>query len=127
MRKIKKYLLIIALFFIFGENSFAIEPYEFVQQTADEASEALDPILSGRYLITQLRHKIDINAGTHVMVVTAMKDSVIKQTEALKLFNFPEPPQIPSMKIPELPKMPRPKLPSFKFPKITFGGFSSLF
>ena len=93
----------------------------------DESSEALDPILSGRYLITQLRHKIDINAGTHVMVVTAMKDSVIKQTEALKLFNFPEPPQIPSMKIPELPKMPRPKLPSFKFPKITFGGFSSLF
>ena len=46
MRKIKKYLLIIALFFIFGENSFAIEPYEFVQQTADEASEALNKRLS---------------------------------------------------------------------------------
>ena len=56
-----------------------------------------------------------------------MKDSVIKRVQAKKLFNFPEPPEIPVIKIPELPKFPRPKLPSFKFPKFTFGGFSSLF
>ena len=46
MKKINKYLFIITLSFIFFENSFAIQPYEFVQQTADEASEALNKRLS---------------------------------------------------------------------------------
>ena len=46
MKKINKYLFIITLSFIFFENSFAIRPYEFVQQTADEASEALNKRLS---------------------------------------------------------------------------------
>ncbi len=46
MKKINKYLFIITLSFIFFENSFAIKPYEFVQQTADEASEALNKRLS---------------------------------------------------------------------------------
>ena len=42
MKKINKYLFIITLSFIFFENSFAIQPHKFVQQTADEASEALN-------------------------------------------------------------------------------------
>ena len=46
MKKINKYLFTIILSFIFFENSFAIKPYEFVQQTADEASEALNKRLS---------------------------------------------------------------------------------
>ena len=70
-------------------------------------------------------HKIDVQEGVHVMVVTAMKDSVIREVPSEPLFQFPEPPNIPPIKLPELPKFPRPKLPSFKFPKFTFGGFSS--
>ena len=46
MKKFNKYFFIITLSFIFFENSFAIQPYEFVQQTADEASEALNKRLS---------------------------------------------------------------------------------
>ena len=46
MKKINKYFFIIALSFIFFENSFATQPYLFVQQTADEASEALNKRLS---------------------------------------------------------------------------------
>ena len=46
MKKINKYFFIITLSFIFFENSFATQPYLFVQQTADEASEALNKRLS---------------------------------------------------------------------------------
>ena len=91
----------------------------------EEGADALDSILSGRYLITSMVHKIDVQEGVHVMVVTAMKDSVIREVPSEPLFQFPEPPNIPPIKLPELPKFPRPKLPSFKFPKFTFGGFSS--
>ena len=94
---------------------------------SEDGADALDYILSGRYMITALHHKVDVQIGLHTMFVTAMKDSVIKRVQAKKLFNFPEPPEIPVVKIPELPKFPRPKLPSFKFPKFTFGGFSSFF
>ena len=55
-----------------------------------------------------------------------MKDSVIREVPKKKLFNFPDPPQMPAVKIPDVPKFPRPKLPSFKFPKITFGGFGGM-
>ena len=95
--------------------------------SADEGSDALDSILSGRYLITSMVHKINVQEGVHVMVVTAMKDSVISKVDSEPLFQFPVPPNIPAIKLPELPKFPRPKLPSFKFPKFTFGGFSSFF
>ena len=53
-------------------------------------------------------------------------DSVIREVPKKKLFNFPDPPQMPAVKIPDVPKFPRPKLPSFKFPKITFGGFGGM-
>ena len=46
MKKIRNYLLIIFLSFFVVENSFSIEPQLFVQQTADQASEALNKRLS---------------------------------------------------------------------------------
>ena len=55
MKKINKYLFIIILSFIFFENSFAIQPYEFVQQTADEASEALNKRLSKEEKMEKLK------------------------------------------------------------------------
>ena len=55
MKKINKYLFIITLSFIFFENSFAIQPYEFVQQTADEASEALNKRLSKEEKMEKLK------------------------------------------------------------------------
>ena len=55
MKKINKYLFIITLSFIFFENSFAIQPYEFVQKTADEASEALNKRLSKEEKMEKLK------------------------------------------------------------------------
>ena len=55
MKKFKKYLFIITLYLIFFENSFAIQPYEFVQQTADEASEALNKRLSKEEKMEKLK------------------------------------------------------------------------
>ena len=45
-KKITYFFLLISLSFIFINNSFAIEPYLFVQETADRASEALNKRLS---------------------------------------------------------------------------------
>ena len=55
MKKFNKYFFIITLSFIFFENSFAIQPYEFVQQTADEASEALNKRLSKEEKMEKLK------------------------------------------------------------------------
>ena len=55
MKKINKYLFIIILSFVFFENSFAIQPYEFVQQTADKASEALNKRLSKEEKMEKLK------------------------------------------------------------------------
>jgi len=45
-KKIWKFLLLVSINFCFIPNSFAIDPYLFVQKTADEASEALNKRLS---------------------------------------------------------------------------------
>ena len=45
-KKIWKFLLLVSINFCFIPNSFAIDPYLFVQETADEASEALNKRLS---------------------------------------------------------------------------------
>ena len=55
MKKFNKYFFIIILSFIFFENSFAIQPYEFIQQTADEASEALNKRLSKEEKMEKLK------------------------------------------------------------------------
>ena len=41
---------------------------------------AIDPILSGRYLITSLHHKVTPTESNHTMVMTIMKDSVSAAT-----------------------------------------------
>ena len=41
-KKIWKFLLLVSINFCFIPNSFAIDPYLFVQETADKASEALN-------------------------------------------------------------------------------------
>ena len=41
-KKIWKFLLLVSINFCFISNSFAIDPYLFVQETADKASEALN-------------------------------------------------------------------------------------
>jgi len=41
-----------------------------------DSSEALDKVLTGRYLITSLHHKIDVQEDIHVMFITAMTDSI---------------------------------------------------
>ena len=54
-KKILKFFLIISINFCFISNSFAIEPYLFVQKTADEASEALNKRLSKEEKMEQLK------------------------------------------------------------------------
>ncbi len=56
------------------------------------SSEAYDPILSGRYLVTSLKHMILPENSMHSMVMTVMKDSVEKATP-VKETNYSEPPK----------------------------------
>ena len=56
------------------------------------SSEAYDPILSGRYLVTSLKHMIIPEQSMHSMVMTVMKDSVEKATP-VKETNYSEPPK----------------------------------
>ena len=54
-KKICKFLLLVSINFCFIPNSFAIDPYLFVQETADEASEALNKRLSKEEKMEQLK------------------------------------------------------------------------
>jgi len=55
-------------------------------------AEAVDPILSGRYLITSLHHKVTPTEANHSMVMTIMKDSVSVATSVKKV-QYPEEPK----------------------------------
>ena len=54
-KKILKFFLIVSINFCFISNSFAIDPYLFVQETADKASEALNKRLSKEEKMEQLK------------------------------------------------------------------------
>ena len=54
-KKILKFLLLVSINFCFIPNSFAIDPYLFVQETADEASEALNKRLSKEEKMEKLK------------------------------------------------------------------------
>jgi phospholipid transport system substrate-binding protein len=54
-KKILKFLLLVSINFCFIPNSFAIDPYLFVQETVDEASEALNKRLSKEEKMEQLK------------------------------------------------------------------------
>ena len=91
MKKIKNYLLIIVLSFIFVENSFSIEPYLFVQQTADEASEALNKRLSKEEKIKKLqliiKNTVDIRGIGFYSLGSHRKGlSEVKKNEYLDIF-----------------------------------------
>ena len=54
-KKIWKFLLIVSINFCFLSNSFAIEPYLFVQETVNSASEALNKRLSKEEKMEKLK------------------------------------------------------------------------
>ena len=54
-KKILKFLLLVSINFCFIPNSFAIDPYLFVQKTADKASEALNKRLSKEEKMEKLK------------------------------------------------------------------------
>ena len=54
-KKIFKFLLIVSISFCFLSNSFAIEPYLFVQETVNSASEALNKRLSKEEKMEKLK------------------------------------------------------------------------
>ena len=58
----------------------------------DAGKEAIDPILSGRYLITSLHHKVAPPEQNHTMTMTVMKDSVSVATP-VKDIQYPKEPK----------------------------------
>ena len=48
--------------------------------------------MSGRYLITSLRHQVTPSEAIHTMTMTVMKDSVEHEIPVIKV-NYSEPPQ----------------------------------
>ena len=60
--------------------------------SVSSAKDAFDPILSGRYLITSLYHKVTPTDSNHTMVMTIMKDSVSRATPVNDI-QYPEEPK----------------------------------
>ena len=82
-KKILKFFLLVSISFCFLSNSFAIEPYLFVQKTVDSASEALNERLSKEEKIEKLKiiaeNSVDIKGigyyslGSHRKTITKKK------------------------------------------------------
>ena len=82
-KKILKFLLIVSISFCFLSNSFAIEPYLFVQETVNSASEALNKRLSKEEKMEKLKiiaeNTVDIRGigyyslGSHRKIITEKK------------------------------------------------------
>jgi phospholipid transport system substrate-binding protein len=82
-KKILKFFLLVSISFCFLSNSFAIEPYLFVQKTVDSASEALNERLSKEEKIEKLKiiaeDSVDIKGigyyslGSHRKTITKKK------------------------------------------------------
>ncbi len=60
--------------------------------SVSSGKDAIDPILSGRYLISSLHHKVTPTDQVHIMVMTIMKDSVSIATP-VKDVQYPEEPK----------------------------------
>ena len=79
-KKILKFLLLVSISFCFLSNSFAIEPYLFIQETVDDASEALNKRLSNEEKMEKLKiiaeNAVDIKGigyyslGSHRKTIT---------------------------------------------------------
>ena len=90
-KKILKFLLLVSINFFFIPNSFAITPYLFVQETADEASEALNKRLSKEEKMEQLKiiakKKVDIQGiGKYSLGVYRKTISYQKKEEYFLIF-----------------------------------------
>ncbi len=82
-KKIFKFFLIVSISFCFLSNSFAIEPYLFVQKTVDDASDVLNKKLSKEEKIEKLKiiaeDSVDIKGigyyslGSHRKTITKKK------------------------------------------------------
>ena len=82
-KKILKFLLLVSINFCFLSNSFAIEPYLFVQETVNSASEALNKRLSKEEKMEKLKviaeATVDIKGigyyslGSHRKIITEKK------------------------------------------------------
>ncbi len=83
-KKILKFFLLVSISFCFLSNSFAIEPHLFVQETVDDASEALSKRLSKEEKIEKLKiiaeNSVDIKGigyyslGSHRKTITKKKE-----------------------------------------------------
>ena len=83
-KKICKFFLLVSISFCFLSNSFAIEPYSFVQKTVDAASEALNKRISKEEKIEKLKiiaeNSVDIRGigyyslGSHRKTITKKKE-----------------------------------------------------
>ena len=60
--------------------------------SVSSGKDAIDPILSGRYLVSSLHHKVTPTEQVHTMVMTIMKDSVSIATP-VKDVQYPEEPK----------------------------------
>ena len=82
-KKIWKFLLIVSISFCFLSNSYAIEPYLFVQETVNSASEALNKRLSKEEKMEKLKiiaeNTVDIRGmgyyslGSYRKIITEKK------------------------------------------------------
>ena len=82
-KKILKFFLLVSISFCFLSNSFAIEPYLFVQKTVDDASDVLNKRLSKEEKIEKLKiiaeNSVDIKGigyyslGSHRKTITKKK------------------------------------------------------
>ena len=82
-KKILKFFLLVSISFCFLSNSFAVEPYLFIQETVDDASEALSKRLSKEEKIEKLKiiaeNSVDIKGigyyslGSHRKTITKKK------------------------------------------------------
>ena len=82
-KKILKFFLLVSISFCFLSNSFAIEPYLFVQKTVDDASDVLNKKLSKEEKIEKLKiiaeDSVDIKGigyyslGSHRKTITKKK------------------------------------------------------
>ena len=74
-----------------------------------DTAKAFDPVLSGRYLVTSLKHMVTPSEFMHSMVMTVMKDSV-KSATSVKETNYPEPPKGKVLKEEEKQMVPKPSM-----------------
>jgi len=86
--------------------------------TAGSTTEVMDPLLSGRYMVTSIRHQVTPEKGIHAMTMTVMKDSLTTTTPVVEV-KYKEPPKgavkvsetVESKKLEQKTKKPSPEGP----------------